>query len=48
VSRSDKRGPLRERDRRAVDTDETLAVVMDEGKEVGPLPGVHLERAAGC
>src|SRR2546422_40558 len=41
------RGPLRERDRRAVDADETFAVVMDEGQEVGLLAGVHLERAAG-
>ena len=39
--------PFGEGDGRAVDADEALAVIVDEGEEVGLLLVVHFERAAG-
>jgi hypothetical protein len=39
---------LGERDRRAVDADETFAVVMDEGKEIGPITSRRLRGAWTC
>src|SRR6476469_2027751 len=38
--------PLSKRDRRAVNADESLSVIVDERQEVGFLLVVHLERAA--